>query len=369
MAGDGSRPVLLALLSAALFGAATPASKVLLEGLSPFRLAGLLYLGAALGVLPAAARGLRARPPWRLDRANALRLGGAVLFGGVLGPVFLLLGLRLAPASSVSLWLNLELVATAVLGRLLFRDHLGRRGWIGVCAVVVAAALLSAGEGAASARAGALVLLACVCWGLDNHLTALIDAMRPAQSTFWKGLAAGTVNLTISSLAISSVASSATLARQNVPAASLALALLVGALSYGASIALYIASAQSLGATRGQMLFASAPFFGVALSAAFLAEPISATQVVAATLFAAGIAVLFTDRHAHAHAHEALAHDHMHRHDDGHHTHAHPGLPASTHHAHWHEHEPIVHAHPHWPDLHHRHGHRSPGRRGRDAAG
>src|SRR5688572_12923019 len=125
-------PILLAFISAALFGAATPASKGLLAGLSPFQLAGLLYLGAALGVAPVA--GLRRvwLAPWRMDQANRWRLWGAVLAGGVVGPVLLLAGLRIASAASVSLWLNLELVATAALGHWFFRDHLTRHGWFGV---------------------------------------------------------------------------------------------------------------------------------------------------------------------------------------------------------------------------------------------
>ncbi len=288
-------------------------------------------------------------PPWRMARRNTLRLIGAIGFGGILGPVFLLFGLRIASAASVSLLLNMELVATALLGWLVFRDHLGPRAWAGVAGTALAAMLLTFGEGSAGALAGALVFAACICWGLDNHFTALIDGIRPTQSTFWKGLTAGAVNLTIATVADPGA----------VPWTTTTAAVLVGALSYGASIALYIASAQSLGATRGQMLFASAPFFGVVLSAVFLREPITAGQVIAAAVLVVALAVLFSDRHEHAHAHEALAHDHMHRHDDGHHTHTHPGLPASTRHAHWHEHEPIVHAHPHWPDLHHRHGHRS----------
>lgn len=68
--------------------------------------------------------------PQRADRRNRLRLAGAVFFGGVLGPVALLYGLRLAEAASVSLWLNLELAATAVLGAIVFRDYLGVRGWL-----------------------------------------------------------------------------------------------------------------------------------------------------------------------------------------------------------------------------------------------
>src|SRR5688572_3085098 len=126
-----ARAIALALLAAALFGAATPASKVLLEGLSAFQLAGLLYLGAALGVAPFAARRGGLRLPGKGDRRNRTRLAGAIAAGGVAGPVFLLFGLRIAEAASVSLWLNFELAATAVLGAVVFKEHLGRAGWAG----------------------------------------------------------------------------------------------------------------------------------------------------------------------------------------------------------------------------------------------
>ncbi|MGL4650790.1 MAG: DMT family transporter, partial [Caldilineaceae bacterium] len=201
-----SLPWLMALGAAALFGSATPLSKALLETLPPVQMAGLLYLGAALGVLPLLFRrprtadGGRAptrrlRLPWQMDRVTQRRLAGAVLFGGVLGPILLMLGLQLAAAGSVSLWLNLEAVATALLGFFLFRDRLDRLGWLGAAGIVAASLLLSWGEGAAGLRAGLLVALACLCWGADNHLTALIDGISPAESTFWKGTVAGSVSL------------------------------------------------------------------------------------------------------------------------------------------------------------------------------
>lgn len=343
-------PVILALLSAALFGAATPASKGLLADLSPWQLAGLLYLGAALGVAPVA--GLRQvwLLPWRIDRRNRWRLGGAVVAGGVLGPVLLLAGLQIAPAASVSLWLNLELVATACLGHWLFRDHLIRTGWLGVGAALVAASLLSLGAGQTGVLAGGLVILACCCWGLDNHLTALIDGLTPSQSTFWKGLVAGSVNTALG-FVLQPVST-----RWSV----LAGAVVVGIWAYGASIVLYIQAAQRLGATRGQVLFATAPFFGLVLSAVLLGETIQLWHLVAGLLFGAAIALLLLESHAHRHRHRPLAHTHRHRHDDRHHTHPHPELSPAAEHTHWHKHEALVHAHPHWPDIHHRHTHAPP---------
>jgi drug/metabolite transporter (DMT)-like permease len=340
------RPILFALLSALLFGAATPAGKILLTELHPVQLAGWLYIGAALGVAPAV---LRKRVPVSfasLGRPNLLRLSGAILFGGILGPIALLLGLRLASAASVSLWLNLELVATALLGHLFFREQLGPHAWLGVTGVVAASTMITFEPTAGGVGAILLVAFACLCWGLDNHLTALIDDITPAQSTFWKSICAGTFNLALAAL----IGSTFTMTPH------VAGAVLVGSLAYGASIALYISAAQQLGATRAQMVFASAPFFGVVLAAAVLHETITPLQIAAAALLVFSLVLLFR-RHAHAHTHAHMEHEHWHRHDDGHHSHVHPGLPASHGHSHRHTHEPIVHVHEHVHDLHHRHRH------------
>jgi len=340
--------VSLALLSAALFGAATPASKTLLGSLSAFQLAGLLYLGAVLGVLVVIVRRGSWRPPWKMSVKNRLHLFGAVFFGGIAGPVLLLLGLKMASAASVSLWLNLELVATAILGRLFFKDHLGKYGWLGVVGIVFAGVILSLSEGVAGVWAGLLVLGACISWGLDNHFTALIDGITPAQSTLWKGMVAGTVNLLIGIFLHPFEASfSITIG-----------ALVIGILAYGASITLYITSAQGMGATRAQMFFASAPFFGVALSVIILGETISSLQIISALLLIISLSAIFKDQHIHKHQHEAMAHEHSHGHDDDHHNHAHDSLDSKNKHSHWHEHDSQEHAHPHWPDLHHRHKHK-----------
>jgi len=337
-------PIAIALLAAALFGAAAPASKGLLAELTPLQLAGLLYLGAALGVAPAVVRG-RSLPLPRDARSRRLLLG-AVVLGGALGPVLLLFGLRLASAASVSLWLSLELAATAVLGAIFFHDRLGPMGWLGVAVALLGSLLLSFGEGAAGLAAGALVAAACLCWAFDNHWTALLDGMPASAAAFWKGAVAGGVNLALG----------CSLAPLAASGGSIVGALAIGALCYGVSIALYVTAAHGLGATRAQLLFASAPFFGVALAALALGEALSMVQLAAAALLGVSLALVLRDRHAHPHEHAALAHVHWHRHDDGHHMHPHPqGSPQS--HAHWHEHAPLRHAHPHWPDLHHRHRH------------
>lgn len=345
MSAHRTGPVLWCVAAAALFGASTPASKALLGGVGPLALAGLLYLGAAAAVLPFSFRGgsaalrRRARSRWMLL--------GAVVFGGGLGPVLLLFGLSLAPSASVSLWLNLETVATALLAFTLFREHVDGRTWIAAALVVGGGAILAGPEETGGLAAAGLVAAACLCWGLDNNLTALVDGFTPAQTTFAKGLVAGSVNLGLA-FAFQGV---------SLDAGQLGLALTVGAASYGFSIMLYIHGAQHLGATRSQILFSSAPFLGMGLSWLALGEPVEPAQLAAAAIMAAALWLLLTTRHEHEHVHEEMLHTHRHRHDDGHHNHIHPGLPAWVRHTHEHEHEALVHEHPHEPDLHHRHDH------------
>jgi drug/metabolite transporter (DMT)-like permease len=341
-------PVVCAILAAALFGATAPAGKLLLDGLSPFQLAGLLYLGAAIGVAPLLLKDAESQVIGRMSIEQRWRLFGAIGCGGIFAPVCLLFALKLASAGSVSLWLNLELIATAVVGYFWFHDRLGKLGWWAVVLTLFASGCLSWGEGIAGLTAGGLVGLACLGWGWDNHLMALIDGISPAQSTFWKGLIAGMVNLTLG-IAIAPYTASWT---------TTAIGLGVGVLAYGVSLVLYLIAAQSLGATRSQIIFAAAPFFGLMYAALFLGEAITNLQSGSMVLKLLSLWLLFQDGHHHAHTHTPMAHIHWHRHDDEHHDHHHDRVKSSPQwHYHWHEHPAIEHSHSHVPDLHHRHPH------------
>ena len=335
------------IASAILFGAATPASKALLGGIQAQTLAGLLYFGAALGVLPVVIREKTFRWPWRAGRRTSLLLTGAIVLGGILGPLLLLLGLRAASSGSVSLWLNLEFVATVILGHFVFREHLTPRGWIAAGGTFIAAVLLVGDEGSGGILPAVLITSGCLCWGFDNHFTALIDGISPAETTFWKGVVAGTFNLLMGG-AVAGGAGHPVL---------VLVALLVGAVSYGLSITLYITAAQGLGATRSQIVFSTAPFFGLLLSVTILGEAFTGTQALAAGLIATSLVLLFSEKHAHIHRHDSMFHQHGHRHNDGHHNHEHNGLRTAVSHLHWHEHGHSEHEHKHWPDLQHRHSH------------
>lgn len=333
-------------MAAVLFGLSTPAASRLAERMGAFGLAGLLYLGAAIAVSPFVWHAL---PTAAVVRRSATRLSAAVVFGGVAGPVLLALGLQRTPAATASLLLNLELVLTGLFAAIVFSEYLGRWVLAGM-ALVIAAGLLLGVSGEAGLRWGAaLVVGACACWAVDNSITANLADLAPVHITFVKGLVAGTVNLSIGTVL------------DGLPTGWPVLwALLVGGIGYGASITLWVSGARDLGAARGQLVFAGAPFVGAIVSWTVLGDPVGPRQVVAAVIAASGVALVLRSGHEHPHQHGLMLHDHEHEHDpsgaDGHHAHDHPEGFVGRHH-HEHMHEPLRHAHVHVPDLHHRHRH------------
>ena len=331
-------------LAALLFGASTPAASVIAQDMKPLALAGLLYLGAALAVLP---WWLVRRPDRSALRRDRRPLAIAIVAGGAVGPALLTAGLVDTPAATASLLLNMELVFTVVLAATLFREHLGRNMTAAVVIVTAAGVLLVWQPGAAFSAHALLIVGACACWGLDNSVTSRIDQISPQHVTFLKGIVAGSVNLLLG-LAVSGLG--------EVGGWSVLGALAVGALGYGASITLWVRGAQQLGAARGQVIFATAPFIGAVIAWIVLTDPIEPVQVVAMLVAAVGVALSLRSDHLHSHWHEHMVHTHEHDHADGHHEHVHEDGFAGRH-SHVHEHAALAHSHPHVPDLHHRHDH------------
>ncbi|HLJ06703.1 MAG TPA: DMT family transporter [Acetobacteraceae bacterium] len=343
--------ILLALASAVLFGASTPFAKLLLGSVDPWLMAGLLYLGAGLGLAVLhVSRGVLRLPVIEapLRRSDVPWLGAVILTGGVLGPLLLMLGLAHTEAAAASLLLNLEGLATMGLAWVVFREYVDRRLLLGAFAILAGAALLSWQGGASFQWSGLLIAGACLCWGIDNNLTRKLSSSDPVQIAMLKGLVAGTVNL------ILAVWQGATL-----PSTGIVLAVgVVGLLGYGVSLALFVLGLRYLGAARTGAYFSLAPFVGAILAIPMLGESLSVQLIVAGCLMGFGLWLHLAEQHEHEHAHELLEHEHGHRHDV-HHQHEHaPNDPTGEPHSHWHRHAPLVHRHPHYPDLHHRHGHK-----------
>jgi len=334
--------------AAVLFGAGTPLATLLVDDVSPWLLAGLLYCGAGLGLW--LIRLVRRSPRAQLARTEWLPLAGAVMFGGMIGPVLLMAGLAHLPATASSLLLNAESVLTVLVAWFVFHENVDRRIAVGMLAIAAGAVILtvSGGVSLGGVWPSLAVIGACLCWAIDNNLTRVVALNDATWLAAVKGSVAGPVNLALA-LAIGADLPS-------FPEATAAMAL--GFVAYGLSLVLFIVALRHVGAARTGAYFAIAPFFGATLAVA-LGDAVTWTLVAAAALMAWGVWLHVSERHRHAHVHPALTHTHWHTHDI-HHDHQHAEkVPPGTWHRHEHVHEELVHEHDHFPDALHRHRHRS----------
>lgn len=336
--------ILQALLAALFFGAGAPIAKILLGDIAPVFLAAFLYLGSGVGVTLvklAQPKGLEAG----IQRADIKWLAGAVIAGGMLAPILLMVSLKNTPASTASLLLNFEGVGTTLLAWLFFKEAISRRAWTAIIVITLAGIFistdLSGGFGFSPSALG--IILACTLWGADNNFTRNISGKDPLVIVAWKGLVAGVFSFILASALGNPLPSLMTVLS----------ALLLGFLSYGMSTFLFIRAMRGLGAARTSALYGTAPLAGVVLSIFMFGEFPSIYFIIAAVLMVGGALLLINEDHSHSHFHAALFHEHSHDHSDSMHGHdANGGA-----HSHGHEHPALEHEHDHMPDIHHRHKH------------
>jgi drug/metabolite transporter (DMT)-like permease len=336
--------ILQALLAALFFGASAPISKLLLGEVPPVLMAAFLYLGSGIGIslVKLSQRLTSHQKEAGIKTPDVKWLAGAIVSGGVLAPIILMISLQNTPASTASLLLNFEGVATTSIALFFFRESVSRQALAAIIVITLASIFLSTDfQSGFGFSLGALgVILACMLWGVDNNLTRNISAKDPLTIVAWKGLVAGTFSLLLGLLL-----------GQGLPALAAILSiLLLGFISYGLSTMLFIYSMRGLGASRTSALYGTAPLAGVFLSILIFRDPITLMFGVAAVLMIAGAYLLANEEHAHYHIHMPVVHEHRHNHDE---FHAHDAIDVA--HSHEHAHPHTKHEHGHMPDIHHRH--------------
>lgn len=281
------RGVLLALLSALLFGATLPISKTLFAEISPVVLTGLLHLGAGVATsfaLPQIFRHLR-------ERRNGWFLIGLALSGAVVGPLCLFYGLRVTSSSVASILLNLESPFTAAIAVVIFRDRLSARVLIAIGLALIAALVVSyAPVGWANGALGGagLVTVAALAWAFDNNFTGRLSFSAPEAVVAFKGLCGGIFTLT---LALVTRAPWPTVRGIFAPLA-------WGAVGFGISLVVYVRALERLGPARTSLIFSAAPFIGAVLSIVFLHEPLSWRLFAGGALFALAVWLLLSEKSA-----------------------------------------------------------------------
>jgi len=284
--GNIRRGGLLAIAAAVLFGLSTPAAKAIVGNVHPLLLAGLLYLGSGLGV--AITTLLGARHGVQLKRADVPWLLATVVFGGALGPALLMWGLTQTTGSAASLLLTLEGVFTALIAWVVFREPFNRRIGLGMAAIFVGAVLLALRtQSGHAATLGALAVAgACLSWAIDNNCTSKIADVDALILASIKGLAAGTVNVTLALVAGAPVP----------PIGLMGLSGLVGFFGYGLSLVLFVLALREIGAARTGAYFSTAPFIGAVVGLVALSEPLTVTLIASGLLMGFGVYLHLTEQ-------------------------------------------------------------------------
>lgn len=284
MMGKAAKAVVFAVLAAVFYAVSSPLSKVLLEDVSPYLMAALLYLGAGIGMTAVRA----ASPSKRAEERPLTKVDSPYIFGMIVldiaAPILLMYGLLNSPASSVSLLNNFEIVATTLIALLVFGERVTPTTWVAIILITISTVILStAGTGEISFSHGSLaVILACVCWGLENNCTRRLSDSGALRIVVIKGIFSG-----LGALAI------AVFMGMGSPSATEVMgALALGFVSYGMSLFFYITAQASLGAAKVSAYYAMAPFIGAFISLAVLGEALTQAFALALVVMAVGAVIL-----------------------------------------------------------------------------
>ena len=255
-----------AILAAALYAINVPASKLLLEHVSPTMMAAFLYLGAGLGLLCYAAvkRILKIESKSEPLTKKELPYTIAMIILDIIAPILLMIGITKTNSANVSLLNNFEIVATSVIALIIFKESVSKKLWLAIGLVTLASVILTF-EGAESFRfnAGSLYVVgACLCWGLENNCTKMLSSKSSTEITTIKGCFSGLGSLLVAFL----------LGERMPEWHFILLVLLLGFVAYGLSIKLYITAQKDLGAAKTSAFYSVAPFIGVLMSLAILKE-------------------------------------------------------------------------------------------------
>jgi len=303
---------LSALGSAVLFAFGAPATKILVQSTSPTMLAGLLYLGSGLGLtLFSYIQSLKKdnRPNLLISKTDLPWLVSAIIFGGIAAPLCSMIAMNRANASAVSLTLNFEIVFTALIAGVIFKEHLPKRVVTGLFFILLGALSLCFRTDLRLSWPLLFAVAASFFWSVDSNFTAKIKGLETVQIAQIKGLVAGTFSIAL-----------AFVIGNHLPDLPIILgAAVTGLISYGTSLCLFIVAMRILGAARAVAYFSTEPFIGSLLSVIILHEPITASLLLAALFMGIGVWLHLTEQpHTHAHTHGDITHSHEHFSDADH---------------------------------------------------
>jgi len=344
------KAIFFAILAAVLYAISSPISKLLLKEIPPTLMAAFLYLGAGSGMCIfgfVKQKKYKEKTEARLTKEELPYIILMVVLD-IAAPIFLMYGLTMTTAANASLLNNFEIASTSLIALLIFKESISKRLWLAISLITVSSIILSVEDMSSfSFSFGSIfVLLACICWGLENNCTRKLSVKDPLEIVVIKGFGSG-IGCLLIALALGEQTN-------NVPY--IIAALLLGFFAYGLGIFFYIYAQRDLGAAKTSAYYAIAPFIGVGLSLIIFREIPTFSFIIALVIMIIGTWFVSKEEHIHRHSHIVITHEHSHSHEDGHHSHSHDETIIGMH-THIHTHEGYEHSHKHTQDIHHSHAH------------
>lgn len=274
--------IILAILAAVLYAVSSPFSKILLNEMPPTLMAGFLYLGAGIGMsLIAISRRVRQVETTEIHLSKAeMPYIVAMILLDIAAPICMLIGLNATTAANASLLNNFEIVATALIALVIFRECISKRLWMGILFVTLSSVILSF-EDVTSLEfsyGSLFVLLAAVFWGLENNCTRKLSSCDPLEIVLLKGIFSGTGSIVIGLV----------IGERLMNLWSVIAVMAVGIVSYGLSIYFYVHAQRLLGAARTSAYYAVSPFIAAFLSILIFGQIPEVTYFIALILMAIG---------------------------------------------------------------------------------
>ena len=325
-------PIIFALLAASFYAINIPLSKLLLDKVSPTLMAGLLYLGAGIGVgIMFLIRFKHIPKEEFLNKNDTLPTIGMIVLD-IAAPILLMFGLKYSTSGNASLLANFEIVATSIIALTFFKEKISPKLWIAIALVTISSTMLTFDLSSLSFSWGSLLVIgATLCWGLENHCTRRLSNKSSYQITTIKGLSCG-----ISSLVIGLI-----IGERFTSCLFPLLAILLGFVAYGLSVFFYIKAQKDLGAAKTSAFYAVNPFIGAILSMIIFWDYPSWNFYVALSIMIVGTILIIIDtlqrNHSHlhkhyiTHTHDGYTHTHVIVHS---HEHTHILIEGTHHHNH-----------------------------------
>lgn len=312
--------IFFSLLAAVLYAINIPVSKILLQNIEPVFMASFLYFGAGLGMLLYLTISANKKEVAKLTKKDLPYTIGMIVLD-IAAPICLMIGLSNTNSANASLLNNFEIVATSLIALLIFKERLSIKMWLAILLITFSSIVLSLDgiESLQLSHGSFYIILACVCWGLENNCTRMLSSKNTTQIVVLKGIFSGLGSFIV-----------ALIMKEQLPSFMYIIyALVLGYVTYGLSIFFYVKAQSILGASKTSAYYAMAPFVGALLSFAILREALSQTYLLALTVMVIGTIFVILDtllikhRHLHIHAvihtHGGSTHEHLIEHEHNHH--------------------------------------------------